>query len=224
MGCNLAFVSLCSVSFLWAWAPAVFAGSATDQRYACNIGYTQEECAEQTTVLRSVLERYHAERLGPWMWIVVKSRDWKGILAARGLDTNSPAFTYFSNRRTFIEEALLRTVPRRTAELLLYWGLPRDRLLDLAVAHELAHALCNDVDERRVTDFARLMQKGANPSCAHDKPAKELSLARVTSSPQVLAKPNLPIQLNLPGATRATQDQAPGSLRSRPADVRSPDP
>jgi hypothetical protein len=78
---------------------------------------------------------------------LVRSEDWKPILLQRGLDPDSPAFTFYAKRETFIEEALVTQVPGRGRELLLKWNISMKDLLDLAITHEMGHALCDDKDE-----------------------------------------------------------------------------
>ena len=50
------------------------------------------------------------------------------------------------------EEALFNPRPDRGRTLLAKWRMPLDELLPFAVAHELGHALCREVDERRAND------------------------------------------------------------------------
>ena len=114
------------------------------QHFACNTGYTVEGCRKDLDVLRKALANYPVAQLGNWTWILVRSEDWKAILLPRGLDPDSPAFTYYPKRETFIEEALVTQVPVRGRELLLKWNMSMRNLLDFAIAHELGHALCND--------------------------------------------------------------------------------
>jgi hypothetical protein len=64
-------------------------------------------------VLRKVLTKYRADELGEWTWVLVRSADWKYFVTPRGIDPDSPALTYLPKRETFIEEALVATVPRR---------------------------------------------------------------------------------------------------------------
>jgi hypothetical protein len=45
--------------------------------------------------------------------ILVRSENWKAIVVTRGLDPDSPAFTFYPKRETFIEEALVTQVPVR---------------------------------------------------------------------------------------------------------------
>jgi hypothetical protein len=135
------------------------------QQFVCNTGYQQKECNEQTMVLRKALANYPLAQLGNWTWILVRSEDWKAILRARGLDPDSPAFTFFAKRETFIEEALVTQVPGRNRELLLKWNMSMKDLLDFAIAHELGHALCNDGDEGNADRVARLLEQKKEISC-----------------------------------------------------------
>jgi len=139
--------------------------STPTQQFVCNTGYKQKECNEETVVLRKALANYPVAQLGNWTWILVRSEDWKAIKLLRGLDPNSPAFTFTPKRETFIEEALVTQVPVRARELLLKWDMNRRDLLDLAVRHELGHALCNDANERNADRVARLLEQKKEISC-----------------------------------------------------------
>jgi len=139
--------------------------STPTQQFVCNTGYKQKECNEETVVLRKALANYPVAQLGNWTWILVRSEDWKAIKLLRGLDPNSPAFTFTPKRETFIEEALVTQVPVRARELLLKWDMNRRGLLDLAVRHELGHALCNDANERNADRVARLLEQKKEISC-----------------------------------------------------------
>ena len=139
--------------------------STPTQQFVCNTGYKQKECNEETVVLGKALANYPVEQLGNWTWILVRSEDWKPVLRARGFDPDSPAFTFIPKRETFIEEALLTQVPVRARELLLKWDMNRRDLLDLAVRHELGHALCNDANERNADRVARLLEQKKEISC-----------------------------------------------------------
>jgi hypothetical protein len=135
------------------------------QKFVCNTGYTQKQCNEDVLVLRKALANYSLTQLGDWTWILVRSGDWKAVLLPRGLDPHSPAFTYYPKRETFIEEALVTQVPWRSRELLLKWSMDRMGLLDLAIRHELGHALCNDLNERNAERVAKLLEQRKPVSC-----------------------------------------------------------
>jgi hypothetical protein len=135
------------------------------QHFVCNTGYTVEKCHKDVAVLRKALEKYPIAQLGEWTWVLVRSSDWKEIQTARGLDRNSPAFTYYEAKETFLEEALVTEVPGRQAALLILWGMSRDHLLDFAIAHELGHALCNEKDEGKAERVAGMLREERPASC-----------------------------------------------------------
>jgi hypothetical protein len=142
------------------------------QHFVCNTGYTVEACRKDLDVLRKALANYPVAQLGNWTWILVRSEDWKAILLPRGLDPDSPAFTYYPKRETFIEEALVTQVPVRGRELLLKWNMSMRNLLDFAIAHELGHALCNDKDEWNANRVGQLLRDRKAPSCGANLEAK----------------------------------------------------
>jgi len=138
---------------------------APRQHFACNVGYTPRECQVAATVLRKALARYPVEALGEWRWVLVRSEDWKQILSVRGFDTNHPAFSYLPKRETFIDGALVVRASIRSVELSAIWHMPIEDLLELAIRHELAHALCNERDESKA-DRAAIALKNRTPlSC-----------------------------------------------------------
>jgi hypothetical protein len=145
------------------------------QHFVCNVGYTLEKCRQDIAVLERTLAKYPMAELGNWTWVLVRSEDWKTIHQARGLDPDSPAFTFYPKRETFIEEALLTEVPGRGRELLLKWNMGTRDLLDLAIRHELGHALCNDPSEQNADRVARLLEQRKPVSCGAKAEAKQKS-------------------------------------------------
>jgi hypothetical protein len=154
-----------SVMGLALTATAAYGDTTPKQKFACNTGYSMPDCVRQVSTLREALNPYHPERLGEWTWVLVKSADWKGILLSRGLNPDSPAFTVLEKRQTFLEEALFVQVPNRSAELLRFWSVPLDKMLDLAITHELGHAACSMQDEHLADSFGRQLREGRNPEC-----------------------------------------------------------
>jgi hypothetical protein len=134
-------------------------------RYACNVGYTPQECQAATTRLRKALARYPVEGLGEWRWILVRTEDWKQMLSVRGFDTDRPAFSYLPDRETFLDGSLVAGISSRGVELRVIWHMPIEELLDLAVRHELAHALCNQYDEAKTARAAAALKNGAPMPC-----------------------------------------------------------
>lgn len=134
--------------------------TASVQRFVCNTGYTIEKCRTDIAVLRKTLAKFPVAGFGAWTWVLVKSEDWKSIVVPRGLSPDSPAFTYYEKRETFIEEALVAEIPGRRRDLLLKWHMSMQNLLDFAVAHELGHALCNEKDEQKANRVAKMLRQG----------------------------------------------------------------
>jgi len=138
---------------------------APKQHFVCNTGYTPQECQAATVVLRKAQARYPMDALGEWTWVLVRTVDWKQILADRKFDTNHPAFSYLPKRETLLDGALVVRSSIRGAELSAIWHMPIEDLLDLAIRHELAHALCNDPDETKADRAASALKNGAPLSC-----------------------------------------------------------
>ena len=139
--------------------------SAPKQHFACNVGYTLPECQVASTVLRKALARYPVDALGEWTWVLVRTEDWKQILSERRFDSNNPAFSYLPTRETFLDGALVVRASIRGVELSAIWHMPIEDLLDLAIRHELAHALCNDRDETNADRAAIALKNGTPLSC-----------------------------------------------------------
>jgi hypothetical protein len=139
--------------------------SGNQPHFVCNVGYSIHQCHEQMSVLRPLLSKYGADRLGGWTWVLVKSGDWKSLQQLHGTDPSSPAFSFLSRRQTFFEEALVAPVPGRSAELIRDWSRSIDQLLDFAVTHELGHALCNQRDERKADAYAQQLREGQTVIC-----------------------------------------------------------
>jgi hypothetical protein len=139
--------------------------SGSPQHFVCNTGYTLEKCHKDVATLRKALDKYPVAQLGEWTWVLVRSSDWKSIQTTRGLDRNTPAFTYYPARETFLEEALVAEVPERRGALLVSWGMSMENLLNFAIAHELGHAICNEKDEAKAERVARMLRAGRPTSC-----------------------------------------------------------
>jgi hypothetical protein len=139
--------------------------SASAQRFECSAGFTLDDCKQEMKVLIEVLQRYQANRLGEWKWVLVRSEDWSHVLLARGISTSVPAITILPARTTLFDEALVSGPTGRVSELMDTWHLDRSALLDLAVRHELGHALCNDHSERNAERVANQLEQNKAVSC-----------------------------------------------------------
>ena len=145
--------------------PASATKQASQQHFACYVGYTPRECQVAMTALRKTLERYPVEALGEWTWVLVRSEDWKHILSHGGFDSNNPAFSYLPKRETFFDGSLVVKQSTRGMELSVAWHMPIEELFDLAIRHELAHALCNELNEVKTNRAAIALKQGIPLSC-----------------------------------------------------------
>jgi hypothetical protein len=152
---------------------------ASQQHFACNVGYTPRECQVAMTVLRKALERYPVQALGKWTWVLVRTEDWKQLLSERKFDSSHPAFSYLLKRETFLDGALVVKTSIRGAELSVVWHMPIEDLLDLAIRHELAHALCNDPDETKAERTAIALKNGTPLSCRVAEQASAVNSIRL---------------------------------------------
>ena len=141
------------------------AAQQVPQHFVCNTGYSAQQCHEQMSLLRSLLDKYGAGRLGNWTWVLVKSDDWKALQRQHRMDPDSPAFTVLDRRETFFEEALVSPVTTRRIELVRQWSLGMNDLLRLAVTHELGHALCNEKNEKKADANGEELRKGQPVQC-----------------------------------------------------------
>jgi hypothetical protein len=120
---------------------------AQAQHFVCHKGFTLARCQSRMGILRGVLNHYHADELGEWSWVLVRTTDWEELLSVRGFDARTPAFTYLPAHETFFDDALTTRDSIRGMQLTMIWQLSIDELLDKAVRHELAHAFCREKDE-----------------------------------------------------------------------------
>ena len=135
------------------------------QHFSCNSGYELDECLTEISILKSDLADMPLEQLGEWSWILVRSRDWKTISEKLDLEPRSPAFSTLALRETFIDEALLHDVSERTETLVVTFNMSRERLRLFAVAHELAHGICNDKNEPKANYVAWMLLGHRSFSC-----------------------------------------------------------
>ena len=141
------------------------ATALSGQEFHCHTGYPLAQCERDILKLKSVLTRYPMEALGHWTWVLVRSQDWKPISRMLRLNPDSPAFTAFEPRETFLEEALFVHDPERTSELMREWQRSMPALLELAVSHELGHAICKEPSEATADRFGEDLRKGQTPLC-----------------------------------------------------------
>jgi len=145
--------------------PAKPPNSLSLQRFECDGKVTLETCKQEVLKLKPLLDKYGADQLGQWKWVLVSSEQWEAVLARTGFSPNVPAFTAVDARLTFFDETLLSGSPGRLSQLMDTWRVGRSGLLDLAVRHELSHAFCRDQDESRAVRNAELLREKRPPAC-----------------------------------------------------------
>ena len=73
--CLVATLVLCGVVAPGARAQADPRPSV--QHFICHRGFTAEQCRVRMVVLKRALDRYHADDLGEWSWVLVRTVDWE---------------------------------------------------------------------------------------------------------------------------------------------------
>lgn len=165
------FPAVGQTAFDFAQKSATGTPALSDQEFHCHTGYPLAQCQKDILALKSILTHYPIERLGPWTWVLVRSQDWTPISRMLQLSPDTPAFTALEPRETFLEEALFVHDAERTAELMETWHCSIPMLLELAVSHELAHALCEQRSEAIANRIGAELRNGLSPSCQLSKRA-----------------------------------------------------
>jgi len=163
------------------YAPLEDAGVAPDQHFVCNAGYTLTACHAQIQRLATHLANYRQGLPCGWTWVLVRSQDWHGILLSLGRDPQSPAFTVLLQRRTFLSETLIAPDAYGGAELLRTFKVPLDRILDVAITHELGHAYCDGMRETEAERFAEQLRSTGASECA--VPRRSSTRDRISTMP-----------------------------------------
>lgn len=134
-------------------------------QFFCTQDYDRQACLKDSITLRHALASYPLDQLGAWSFVLVPSGEWKNLVHGLGADPTSPAFSIIEQGTTVIEGSLFSATPSRNKELLLMFGVMGNALLDLAVTHELGHAICHDQDERRADDYGRGLREKKPVAC-----------------------------------------------------------
>lgn len=125
----------------------------------CDASYSVAECSRQVEVLLRALRPYPTALAPNWKWVLVNAEHWKPLLTSFHLDSDSPAVTILDDDVTLLDESLIRPRAERAAELMNGFKIPLDQLLNLAVSHELGHAMCHETNEVRADQIGRDLRK-----------------------------------------------------------------
>jgi hypothetical protein len=104
--------------------------------------------------------------LGEWSFYLVLAPDWKPLARSQGGPGVSPAFSLLLGRATVMDRSLFAGSADRKIELEKWSGiLVGPALVDIAVTHELGHALCQEKNERLANEYGKELREGKIPRC-----------------------------------------------------------
>jgi hypothetical protein len=138
-------------------------------RFYCLQGYDPAKCEDHVLTLRRQLARYPISGLASWSFFLVPTGLWGEMVRAAGGPTGSPAFTALHSRETFFQDALFSPTALQRAQLMQMFHVDQDAQLELAVSHELGHALCRDTNEQRTAVQAENLRESRALHCKKTK-------------------------------------------------------
>jgi hypothetical protein len=153
----------------------------------CAQDYEAETCKLHVAALARELASYPLDELGEWTFALASSGAWGDLVRSLGGDPMSPAFSVLERRITVLEEAVFAPTPKRRAALLATFRVSGPALLELAVAHELGHAICDEPDERRADAYGRALRDG-RPACGTSRRPRRNHPGFASASPSRAAR------------------------------------
>jgi hypothetical protein len=163
---------------------------SADIKFYCSEHYPKDKCKEHALALRNVLKHYPIQTLGRWSFILVSSGTWDDLLRVANGPPGSPTFSTLRYRDTFMSETLFLPSQLQQAEQMQLFGMGGPDLIEWAVSHELAHALCHQPNELLAQEDAReiraLSKSGPNdtqglaPRLPANGPCKPMSQEQTT--------------------------------------------
>jgi hypothetical protein len=139
---------------------------ASSIHFFCSEGYDKDECLHDVAALRKALAPYPLRLLGEWSFYLVLAPAWKPLAQRHGGPAVSPAFSLLLGRATVMDRSLFTGSADRNIELEKWSGIPvGPALVDVAVTHELGHAICQEKNERLANEYGKEMREGKLPSC-----------------------------------------------------------
>jgi len=125
----------------------------------CDSSYSVPECSKQIQTLNRALEVYPLALLPNWKWVLVRAERWKPLARSLHLEPDSPAVTLLDDYTILLEESLIAPRADRAAELMDSYKIALDQLLDVAISHELGHAICHEENEFKADTIGRDIRK-----------------------------------------------------------------
>jgi len=146
-------------------------------QFLCSQKYDRTECLKDAITLRQAMAPYPIQLLGAWSFVLVPGDDWKALVRGQGGDPVSPAFSMLDQRVTLLDASLFAGIAGRNKELLKRFNLMGATLVDLAITHEMGHAICQEKREREADDYGRELRDGKIPDCSKTPGGKQTSVA-----------------------------------------------
>ena len=125
----------------------------------CDSTYSLAECRRQIETLQRALEPYPLGLLPNWKWVLVRADRWMSLTSSLHMDHDSPAVTLLDDETILLEESLISPHAARAAELMHAFKIDLNDLLDVAIAHELGHAICREKNEFKAESIGREMRR-----------------------------------------------------------------
>ena len=147
--------------------------------FYCSKDYDKSECVKEAIALRKALAPYPLQLEGEWSYYLVMAEDWKPLVRLQGGDPRSPASSLLLGRATVLDRSLFFATAKHNKELLIWSGIaPGPILVDVAVTHELGHAICQEKNEAKANDYGRALREGKTPECGKTASRKATTVAQ----------------------------------------------
>jgi hypothetical protein len=153
--------------------------SLNSLKFFCSVDYKQSECADDVRTLQRNLVRYRPAQLGDWSFALETTHEWTELVKRLGGPPESPALTILTRKLTLIDRSLFFATANRYAQLTRAFGVTGQDLIELAISHELGHAICADLDETHAQQYGRKLREGKRIDCltvSHDTSDSQGSL------------------------------------------------
>jgi hypothetical protein len=177
-------------------------------QFFCTENLDRNDCQNDIFILRRLLAHYPLEKLGSWSFILASSGEWEPLMTRLRLPLQCPSFSSLGGSKTLFSQILFTSPVDRRAELMRSFGVPSDQLLGLAIAHELAHALCHDLSEATASAYGEQLRAGQLPGCVAREKARRS--AGVDYSISALVASPLPVSPARASGAPSSPHQPPG--------------
>jgi len=133
--------------------------------FYCTEKYSRPDCKNDISHLLVTLSHYGLEKLGAWSFVVESTGEWQNTLERLHLPPQTQAFSALKDKMTVLSQSLFSGKLDRRAELMRLYHVGADQLLEVAIAHELGHAFCREMDEVAATAYGELLRAGVFVGC-----------------------------------------------------------